>query len=69
LDERLAEMGVEMIAPHRNDRKRTKHKTAENSGATNEGGKWSDSLPGYTTIEDARSGMNTKKKTSKPWCS
>jgi hypothetical protein len=45
--------------------RRTKHKTAESSGVTNGGGKWSDSLHGYTTIEEAWSGMITKKITSR----
>lgn len=52
LDHRLAQRGIELIAPHRSNRKKARLKTVESCGVTGVAGKLSDSLPGCITSED-----------------
>jgi IS5 family transposase len=49
LDETLREEGIEMIAPHRKNRKKKKARMDASSGATRDVGRLSVYLPGYRT--------------------
>lgn len=52
LDEELRRYGIELIAPHRSNRK-TEHKTYVVCDATGDAGRLSGCLPGYKTSADA----------------
>ncbi len=66
LDQRLKGKGIELIAPHKRNRKRKRHKMAESYATTPNAGPWSAFSPGCTTLDDVLLDTKEKLKTSRP---
>jgi hypothetical protein len=70
LDKKLKRKGIELNAPHRKGRRKPPTQDGRKLRAyTAEGGKWSGSLPGYSTSDAVPPDTSTTQKTTKRSCS